>query len=1013
MSIIKVQLFNTPTVRKNNVKLLFPFRKAEALFYYMLINRQASRDELVNLLWGEMEENTAKKNLRNAIYKVKQVVGSDILLSPRKSVVSLNTDITIETDLDKFTQKNKVALQAYSGPFLKGFFVKDGESFENWMLQKRAQYQDRYVKMLYAEIEARKNDSQPVDVLAHCLIDTDEFDEQAYRILMRHYADSASYNKAIELYQQLCRTLQDELGVQPEGSTTVLYAEIINERNRVNKSAKAEREAFFFGRSMELACMKSAYRSYQESDKTAVVMILGEAGIGKTWSKDFFFKTLPGDYTLLQSNCYQAEEEYPLKPWYPMFSRMVDHIKEEEIDLPQVWVAGLTALIPSFARLYINQPDDQPENLPSFTYQSANEAILGILSAICEKKKLILVFEDMQWMDEMSRQLLRSVILSPSISIFFVGTCRNGYEAKIDGWLTPLVKEDRLEKIQLERFSMEEARDFARLFLPDRELSEQQFREIYRDTEGNTFFLVEYLNNIKSNDSFDKMSSKMLDILQSRFLDVSEEGMKLLHLLSLFFHRVPVEILSDLTGKDELEILDTLSELEAKGLIREVVEPKKISVEFTHQKLREYIYKRQSAFKKRLLHAKAAQVLERRLKKDHQDMLLYSKLIHHFANAGNHAAALKYHLKNLTIYLDYYHELFPEIIVVPDQAKRTFSISDEQLHKYFLEVESILHQIDGKNDDTALATDRMTYLHMKGRHLIRQGEYTSGVQHIKDLIQLANVQKNSDFLLKGYIQLIHHCIQTHRVGEMKEYLHHAQQVNQEYPRFETGGILLRVTGLYHMMMGEHREAEDLFWQSIHYFSEDKKNREKYALSIAACYNYLGEIHRYAQAFTEALVLYQQALDICEETGVYKSYSFFSTCAGQAAMDMGDDDKALFFLDQAVNYYEQSDLAWRRSIAEAYLALLLIRQGQYVQASKHLETAEIYVDKMKNPYESGLVWVVKSKIKAMMGENLQLADHFRKLHQPVLYYCDKSLRMVEQVPYCYEAEAVKNLCSNIS
>ncbi|MEW6623775.1 MAG: AAA family ATPase [Bacillota bacterium] len=1014
MSLIEVKLFNTPTVYKNNVKVLFPFRKAEALFYYMLINRQASRDELVNLLWSELDEETAKKNLRNAIYKVKKVVHPDILLSPKKSVVLLNADIAMEIDINTFNNKGQKGLQAYTGPFLKGFFLKDGENFENWMLQKRAQYQDRYIKMLYEQIEARQGDSLPVDELALRIIETDEFDERAYRILMRHYADAGVYNKAIELYQQLSQTLKDELGIQPEELTTALHLEIINERNQINKATNTEREAFFFGRREELASLQNSYNLHHKRSKTTAVMILGEAGIGKTRLKDFFFKNLAVDYYLLESFCYQAEEEYPLKPWHPIFSRMVEVIIKESINLPPVWIGGLTTLFPSFARIQMAKPIEQRETQIAFTYQSAMEAILGIVAAISREKKLILVFEDMQWMDDMSRQLLKSILLAPDINIFFVGTCRNGYEAKIDGWLTPLVKEDRLEKIHLERFSMVEARDFVRLLLPDRELEEQEFQKIYHETEGNTFFLVECLNSIKANGQFDKMSSKMLDILQSRFLDVSVEGMKLLHLLSMFFHRVQVDILSDLTGKDELDLMDILSELVGKGLIREVIEPQKISVEFTHQKLREYIYVHQSEFKKRLLHEKVAQVLERRLKNDYRDMLHYSKLIHHFTHAGNNAAALQYHLKNLTIYLDYCHELFPEIIDVPGKPKRTFSISEEQLQKYFSEVESILQRLDCDDDDGRIIQDRMTYMYMKGRHLIRQGEYTTGVQLIKDLIRAAEEQQNSDFLLKGYLQLVYHCIQTHRVKEMSEFLQYAQQINEQSPRFETGGILLRLTGLCHMMSGEHQNAERFFRQSILYFSKDKKTMEKYALNIAACYNYLGEIRRYAREFDQALQCYHQALSICKDTKVYKSYSFFNTCAGQAAMDMGDDAGALSYLTQAIKYYEESDLAWRRSIAEAYLSLLLIKQGQYAAACQHLCTADIYAAKMQNPYESGLVMLVKGKIRALMDLDHELAEVFRdKINKPVQHYCAGSLAIFKHISYCYEVDAVKSLFSEYS
>ena len=62
MITITCKLFGTPEILKNGEKIIFPYKKAEALFYYLMVKKQCFRDTLVELLWGSVEV------LREAIF---------------------------------------------------------------------------------------------------------------------------------------------------------------------------------------------------------------------------------------------------------------------------------------------------------------------------------------------------------------------------------------------------------------------------------------------------------------------------------------------------------------------------------------------------------------------------------------------------------------------------------------------------------------------------------------------------------------------------------------------------------------------------------------------------------------------------------------------------------------------------------------------------------------------------------------------------------------------------------
>lgn len=107
MDKVFVKLLGTPEIFYNEQRITFPFRKAEALFYYLLVEKQASRDELVNLLWSEVQESIGKKNLRNAVYMIRKIFGSDIIVSPQRAILMLNEEIEWAIDLDVFLHQEQ------------------------------------------------------------------------------------------------------------------------------------------------------------------------------------------------------------------------------------------------------------------------------------------------------------------------------------------------------------------------------------------------------------------------------------------------------------------------------------------------------------------------------------------------------------------------------------------------------------------------------------------------------------------------------------------------------------------------------------------------------------------------------------------------------------------------------------------------------------------------------------------------------------------------------------------
>ncbi len=233
MDIISVKLLGVPNVNLNNKQITFPYKKSEALFYYVCINKSVSRDEAINMFWADTGENTARKNLRDALYNIKNSINEQIFNSS-KSVIEFSDKFKFDIDADNLTEQN--ALKFYEDDFLYNFYIKNCDNFENWINEKREYYKNIYLSSVQNKINELINisDFKSIEKYSNILIKNDPYDEKTYRYLMKIYALSENYNKAIKLYNDLSDIINKDLGVEPELKTKKMYYEIIELKNTIN-----------------------------------------------------------------------------------------------------------------------------------------------------------------------------------------------------------------------------------------------------------------------------------------------------------------------------------------------------------------------------------------------------------------------------------------------------------------------------------------------------------------------------------------------------------------------------------------------------------------------------------------------------------------------------------------------------------------------------------------------------------------------------------------------------------
>ncbi|WP_432663085.1 AAA family ATPase [Wukongibacter baidiensis] len=612
MEKIKVNLLGTPRVLKDDEEIIFPYGKAEAIFYYLIVEKQATREKLCQLFWDDISYDTAKKNLRNAIYLIRKSLDKNILISPRRSIIKLNSQANIEADVEYLTseediEKNEKSFRNLRNKdFLEGFVLKNADNFQEWIFSTRDYYKELHIKKIHVEIEKclRDGDLKIAEQFCKKLISIDEFDESAYRSLMNIYKTEKRYDKCLEIYNELLNTFQRELSIVPDKETRDLFKEIVAEKEKNSGIKKKKSKKFFYGRTKVLSILDDNINNFLKDRKAKSFAIIGEVGVGKTALMERTLELLDRDEMYVFSSvCYRAEKEFLLKPWHRIFKQFYSVIDEDKIEIPPLINKVISYAFPRFEKGNMKIYNKLVELADFLRYQVVEQGVIDVFLHLAQNKKIVIFIDDIQWIDYMSLKLLKNMLIQiHNQEIIFLITCRNSYNKNIEDFFTEMGMYSLIDRLRLERFNADETLEFFNSLVgQDNSFTKEIESILYNETKGNALFLINLVDNLLAEKDVSKLSPMLQDIIESRLLDVSEEGLKLLDIISVFPDRVTIGYLKEILGNSEMEILDVVEELLQRNLLREVKDLPEIGFELSHPKLKKYIYSKLSFAKKRLL----------------------------------------------------------------------------------------------------------------------------------------------------------------------------------------------------------------------------------------------------------------------------------------------------------------------------------------------------------------------------------------------------------------------------
>jgi len=145
------------------------------------------------------------------------------------------------------------------------------------------------------------------------------------------------------------------------------------------------------------------------------------------------------------------------------------------------------------------------------------EVLDQLVAFIADERPLALVIEDLQWADEASLRLFAFLASRvPRRRVLLIGTYRpeeiqaepGARTHALPGLLRNMSREDRFERIELPRLRREDVKTIVDRLYPAHSWSEDFPGLLFRETEGNPFFMVEILKLLASENVLEERDGK-------------------------------------------------------------------------------------------------------------------------------------------------------------------------------------------------------------------------------------------------------------------------------------------------------------------------------------------------------------------------------------------------------------------------------------------------------------------------------------------------------------------------
>ena len=402
----------------------------------------------------------------------------------------------------------------------------------------------------------------------------------------------------------------------------------------------------FVGRDEELERLLGLWKEVTAGERR-VALLAGEPGIGKTrLAMELAGALRESGGTVLAGRC---DEDMGV-PYQPFVEALRHYVSAARAPRLGRYAGELVRLLPDLGQLVTGLPEPLHSDPETERYRTF-DALAAWLADLSAEAPVLLVLDDLHWAAKPTLLLLRHVLRSGEpLRLLVVATYRDsdiGRGHPMSDLLAELRRDGGAERLGLWGFDAPGVAAFIEAAAghgPDDEGAHELTGLVWRETEGNPFFVTEVLRHLSESRAIEQREGRWIltaavsdigipegvrDVVGRRLARLAETTNRVLAtaaVVGLEFEPAVVEAAAGV-GEDEL-----LAALEEAAAARLLVEVSDVRYRFSHALVRATLYEELSGARRVVLHRRVAEAIEARHGRALDDHL--PALAHHWARAS-------------------------------------------------------------------------------------------------------------------------------------------------------------------------------------------------------------------------------------------------------------------------------------------------------------------------------------------------------------------------------------------